>query len=295
MSRWPFAQRLRGSLALLVAVVAAACAADEVFGPIDTARCHRGALDVTTVTNGVVNSADCTVFSDWQFEAALAETWTLRLQPRTGYVIRLLSVETTPGVSPFRGELVAYERDASGEAQLVTAGQNFGPNNRHEELVMTTDRARTLALRIETRSPTDTGAYRIEISTCPVRRVPLDSVLTGISTTAGCLSESDFAGARSRLTFFDFMVDDLDGLLLGYDRTAGNASLTGVLAGPDLDLNRSLSPSYRESTTALEDFFEGPVPLVGRYTAAIRVHADSTATIAVSRSGATLLRSAATR
>lgn len=294
MSRRSFAHPLRASLLVLL-VGAAACAGEEILGPIDPARCNRGVLDVTTVTNSVVNAADCTVFSDWQFEPALAETWTLRLQPHTGYVIRLLSVEMTPGVSPFRGEIVAYERDASGEAQLVTTGRNFGPNNRHEELVMTTDRARTLALRIETRSPADTGAYRIEVSTCPVRRILPDSVLTGISTAAGCLSEGGFAGPRSRLTFFDFEVDDLDGLLLGYDQLAGSASISGVLAGPDLDLNQSLSSSYRATSSAQEHVFDGTLPLLGRYTAAIRVHADSTATIVVSRSATTLLRSASPR
>ncbi len=305
MFRWSAARTWRasvltctlgGALALTLA-----CSGDEILGPIDTAACTRGALDVTTSTQSAVNGADCELWSEWQFEPVPAETWTLRLEPHTGYVIRLISHEQTPGVFPFRGELLAYERDANGERQLVAASEAYGPGNRNEELVMTTDRARVIALRVEARQRSDTGVYRLEVSTCPVHHVPLDSTVRGVSSNTGCLSEGTFAGARSRLTFFDFDIRRLDDLFIAYERRAGSGTNTGTLrarlSGPDLDVAASFSGSFLAASPATANVFDfnASAQRIGRYTLSVRVHADSSATIDATRDRSTLLRASSSR
>ena len=264
------------------ALGAAACAGDEILAPIDGAPCARGTLSVTRPTESAVTGRDCTLWSEYEYGRVSAETWTLPLKANTGYVVRLIAVESSPGVVPFNGSLTAYERDTEGTPQVVGFGNEFGPGNRNSELVLTTAAARTVALRVETASLSDTGAYRIEVATCPVTPLVPDSLYSGISTALGCRSEALF-GAPSRLTFFSLATESLDPILVGYERTAGTASLRGLLSGPDLDVHGMLSGSLYilSGSTPAEWFFDDTPDRIGRYTLTVRVHADSSATFAV--------------
>lgn len=294
MFGWFGARPRRAVLAVCAAVGAGtgivACAGDEVLGPIDTAACTRGTLDVGAVTESAVTGRDCSLWSDRLYDETFAETWTLKMLPRTGYVIRLIPLESTPGVFPFVGSLRVYERNIHGDAQLATESLLYG--GRNQELIMTSDAARSVALRVEADSPLDTGSYRIEVSTCPVMRMPLDSLVERVSTVNGCLSKGNFLGPNSRLTFLDLTVENLNGVTVGYERTAGSGSLRGGLHGVDLDFADLLSASIsmRAPTPGSEYAFALNPSLIGRYTLTVRTHADSSATFAASATTEPLLR-----
>jgi len=295
MFGWLGARPRRAVLALCAVAGTAtgmvACAGDEVLGPIDTAACTRGALDVRQETESAVTGRDCSLWSDRLYDVTYAETWTLAMQPRTGYVIRLIPLERTPGVFPFAGSLRVYERNAHGDAQIATESLLYG--GRNQELIMTTDAARKVALRVEADSPADTGSYRIEVSTCPVLRMPIDSIIERVSTVNGCLSKGNFLGPNSRLTFLDFTVESLAEMSVQYERTAGTGSLRGAVNGVDLDFANLLdwSGNWRAPAPGTEYAFLLSPDRIGRYTLSVRTHADSAAIFAAAATTEPLLQS----
>jgi hypothetical protein len=293
---WTFTRPFLLLLTATAVLGTAACARDEILAPIDGTPCARGTLSITRPTEGAVTGRDCAVWSDIEFGRVSAETWTLPMRANTGYVVQLIAKELSPGVTPFRGNLVAYERDAQGEPQLVSFGDGFGPGGRNRELVLTTRAARTVALRVEVDSPADTGSYRIEISTCPVIPLVPDSIYSDLSTATGCRSQALF-NSDSRLRFFTLVHESLDPIMVGFERSSGTASLSGLLSGPDLDVNGLLSGSLfaRSAATTSDFFFDDAPERIGRYTMTVRVHADSSATFRVLHTTEALLRASQPR
>lgn len=290
MHRSPFTRPLartfaRPFLLLLTATSvlgAAACAGDEILAPIDGTRCTTGTLREDRPVEGAVTSKSCVLWSHWEYEFVPTESWTLNMKANTAYIIRLSPTEITPGVVPWRGNLTVYTRNAYGDVGLESeSNYAFGPNGRGREIAITTDVARSVSIRAESWSIADTGAYSVEVVSCPLHRLTLDSLQTGLSSTGGCLAKGMHGtGASSRVTFATFDAPQPGRFDVTFARTAGAGSLRGTLAGPGLDFANTLSQGYRaQSGTVTTTYTYSPsFELPGRYTLAVSVHADSGAT-----------------
>ena len=279
---WTFTRPLLLLLTATSVLGAAACAGDEILAPIDGTRCTAGTLREDRPVEGAVTGESCVLWSHWEYEFVPTEAWTLDMKANTAYIVRLLPTEVTPGVVPWRGNLTVYARNAYGDVEFASESDyTFGPNNRNREMVLTTDVARSVSVRAESWSAADTGAYTMEVVSCPLYTLTVDSLRTGLASTSGCLAKGMHGGgAPSRVTFTTFEAAQPGRFDVEFARTAGTGSLRATLAGPGLDFSHSLEQSYYNTSGAVTNTytFAPDFEIPGRYTLAVSVHADSGAT-----------------
>ena len=70
------------------------------------------------------------MWSDYNYEATVAESWTLNAKAHTAYVVRVYHQADTTGFNNWNGDVWLYGRNAGGDA--IWAGGywgSFGPTN----------------------------------------------------------------------------------------------------------------------------------------------------------------------
>lgn len=270
----------------------AACTGDEILGPPISGACVAGRVSSSEGSyEGRIDSSRCRVWSYWEYDFVSAEAWTLEAKAKTAYVIRVIPAGSAT-LTPPAVNLFAYGRNAAGDAALLTYGdRSFGVGDRNREMVLTVDSATTFSLRVELEADDDSTAYRLEVSSCPVLDLPLDSLVRGINSNSGCFARGTPGAARSRVTFLSVRNTALGPQTVWFRRTAGTASVRAQYAGYDADFAALLNMSFRTSTfVGIEHQFTRNHSRIGRTTLALGVHADSGATLEASASRSVNLR-----
>jgi len=271
-----------GLAALALLTLTAACEGDTALGPIDGARCVAGQLRADAAPSGRLDAASCQLWSSYMYNVVPTATWTLEADANTAHIVRLIPTDTGAGATPLRASLVAYARDGRNEVQLLGGDAfSFGTAQRNREIALTATEPTTFALRVEAWSPTDSGNYRLELSSCPLRRLPLDSTVTGIGSNTGCTARGMHGGARSRVSFLTFDVDELGEYAVGFRRSAGTGSVTGRLAGYGAAVSQTREADFLRSqpNVTTNYVFTRNLTRLGRATLLLSVHADSGATV----------------
>lgn len=288
------ARAVVAATAVLTLVVA--CQGDEILGPPVGGACLAGHLPARDGSaEGRIVNATCRVWSPWEYDFVGAQAWTFDAKPKTAYVIRVMPQDsvslTGPEVQPF-----VYGRNAAGDPVLLTYGRRrFGPASRGFELFLPSDSAATYSLRLEL-DPNDgpgedSVAYRIEVSTCALLPLPLDSIVRDINSNNGCLVRSAPGMARARTTFLSFTNEELGQFEVGFNRRAGTASTNAEFAGYGVDVATLQSESFRiTAPRGISYRFTQNLTALGRTTLMLSVHADSGATLEASAAVAANVR-----
>lgn len=284
------ARAVLAATAVLTLVVA--CQGDEILGPPVGGACLAGRLPARDGSaEGLIVSATCRVWSSWDYDFVGAQAWTFDAKPMTAYVIRVVPQDSVsisgPDVSPF-----VYGRNAVGDPVLLTYGRRrFGPGGRGIELFLPSDSAATYSLRLDLEPGDDSVAYRIEVSTCPLLPLPLDSIVRGINSNNGCLVRSTPSMSRARTTFLSFTNDELGQYDVGFVRRAGTATAFSEFAGYGIDLASLQNESFRVAAPNNVTWrFNRNLGSLGRTTLMLSVHADSGATLEASATAAATVR-----
>jgi hypothetical protein len=267
--------------------VLAACTEKSILAPPDGARCTVGtiapALGKLDTLASETSAGRCERFSHAYRSMFPTESWTLRLEPASAYVIRLEPVEVTPGVFRFSGALAAYTRNAQGDPVIASLGLlAFEGQQVVGELLVASDSARELSLRVESLGLQGVGPYRLIVQRCPLTIVPLDSIVRGVRSNDGCLSRHTHSGAR-RLTFFATPIASPREVEFHAERASGTASLRARVAGPALDLMQTVERSLLLTTASAgsAQSLTAEIDTPGLYVHTIATHPDSAATIDV--------------
>jgi hypothetical protein len=271
--------------AAIVVALSVACSGDEILGPPDSGRCVAGTLSTDAAKPGHLGASSCVLWSPWNYNFGPAQSWTLRMEADRAYIVRLIPTDTAPGARPLNAFLAAYGRNAQGDAGLeAVSGCTFGSLNRSHEMVLTSTTARTMSIRAEAMAPDDSGSYVIEVSSCALLHITMDSLHTGINSTAGCAARGMHNGARSRVTLMQFEVESVADIDLLVRRVAGNAAIRSYYSG------------YSPHISSVHDdgVFDAETPITtqtglhrtqhertGLTLLALSVHADSGATMSV--------------
>ncbi|MCC7004111.1 MAG: hypothetical protein IT357_18295 [Gemmatimonadaceae bacterium] len=272
-----------GAAALLLA--GAACAGDEILGPPDAGRCVVGRLSVDAPLSGEIGQTTCVLWSPEEFAMVRADAWALDANANTAYLIRLIPTDTTAGATPLSARLRVYGRNEAGDVQFETASTstyNWGFAGRNRELVLPVDDARPLSVRVETSSSSDSGRYVLQVSSCPMRLITVDSAVSGINSTQGCLARGMHFGAASRVTFLSLAAHGFGQHDFFVRREAGSGSVRATVAGYGLDFNAFRYESFRtvaQPITTAQGALTRNLVRAGRVTLALSVHADSGATM----------------
>lgn len=280
-------RRLAAPGCLGLAALGAACSERSVLAPPDGVRCTVGtsapALGKPDTLTGETSTGRCERFSHAYHNMLPTESWTLRLEAHAAYAIRLEPVEVTPGVYRFNGALAAYTRNTAGDPVIAALGLlAFEGERAVGEMLLATDSAREVSLRVESAGIQNTGPYRLIVQRCPLTLVPLDSVVRGVRSTDGCLTRHTLNAAR-RLTFFATPVTTPQEVEFHTERAGGSASLRARVAGPALDLMQSVERSLLMTTASAGSAQRilANIDTPGLYVLAIATHPDSAATIDV--------------
>lgn len=270
-------------LTLLLALAPLACDGDTVLSAPDGLACTRGGVAPGDTVSGEVTAESCVLYSSYFNWEARAESWTLHAKANTAYVVR---VRPAAGDADFAAELVAYARSAQGDAMYATSGAFvIGPAARGREMLLVTDRDRTMSLRVEVPGYYDSfGRYELEVESCPVVMMKggdAEEERTGIDVRDGCLSLGYDARHESRVRFVTFPADRHADVQISAERTAGNGPLLLRLLGPDLDIAQTTDGSiwYNAPLDQIAYSFEPTIPRAGRYTMTVGIHRDSTAIV----------------
>lgn len=263
-----------------VLMLSVACEGDEILGPPDGGRCVAGRLTPDQAVAGRLGATSCVLWSPWNYDLVPADAWTLEATANTAYIVQLIPTDTAAGATPLGASLAAYARNAAGDVVLETvSGFTYGTNGRNQELVLTTDAARTFSIRAEAFSPEDSGSYSIRVSSCPIRVLALDSTARGIDSRLGCLARAQHGGAASRVSFLSYTNAELGEIRVRYRRSAGTGGVRAHYAGFGADFGNTSSGSFRMSANMNDFTFIRTLRRLGRTTLALSVHADSGATL----------------
>lgn len=282
----PVVKRSLSVLGALTLILPAACAGDEVLGPPDAGPCVAGRLSTEETAVGQINETSCEVWSARDYLTVRADVWSLDAKANTAYVIRYIPTDTLAGATPLPVRLSAYGRSEAGDVQFETGSStsfNWGTSNRNRELILPVDRARPLSLRVETLSRSDSGRYVLQVSECSIRTISLDSTVSGINSTQGCLARGMLAGQPARVSFLSFPDSSS---YASHDftvrRDGGTAGVRAVLAGYGLDFSAVRDNAFRTGAvliTAAPATVRRTLGSRAPTTLALIVHADSGATI----------------
>jgi len=273
--------------ALATCVILLAACGDDLLAPPDGTACTAGTIAPGDSIESALTGASCAVWSDYNYEATVAESWTLNAKAHTAYVVRVYHRADTAGFDNWNGDVWIYARNDAGDATWMGGWwSNFGPsspnNEYHQELIFTTPEARTLSIRVEADEPADTGAYIITVESCPAPALVPGTTSAGVNVTAGCLTKTMLGGGvDGRAAFWTFESDTLTAPRVGLTLTDGNGSFRGWSTGEGLDFACwSEYCSWDEfSNTNATDTLTPAIYLNGYFTATAVVHADSNATV----------------
>lgn len=294
-----FAAHTRAILiALLFSVTAVACR-DEVLGPPDAASCTVGTIRAGERVTGRVDGRSCDMWNDYHADVSPAESWQLQVEPGKAYIVRLepraIGADSS---NTFRGALYAWARNRDGDGGFAAGYQNsYGPvngnNGQARQMVFVPGRAQRISLRVQTFEPTDTGAYALEVITCPVRHVEIGATSPAVTLADSCAYRAGAALDSIRVTFFSFDAAEDTELQVTATRTAGDANLRMRVGGPDLDFS-----CYTDDCTQIgTGSTAGPATLTptfretGRFAAMLSQETAGSLTVTVGVASTAMLRS----
>lgn len=224
----------------LLIVLAVGCGGDELIGPPDSVACTRGDATIGAPMPGEIGLRSCLLFNDYLGVTSPAESWTLRTEPQTAYIVRMIPVANAQGVNALSGALHLYARTDDGDPYYATrAWGPYGAANanggRASELVFTSRRAETVSLRVQAQQLADTGTYRLEITTCPLVEVTRGAEAAAAEFSEPCALLSTPTPTAVRAAFFSFDAAPVSSVGVKVTRTGGDADLQMLVRGPDLD------------------------------------------------------------
>ena len=274
--------------ALATCVILLAACGDDVLAPPDGTACTAGTIAAGDSIESALTSESCAVWSDYNYEATVAESWTLNAKAHTAYVVRVYHMGDTAAFDNWNGDVWLYARNAAGDTEWSGGWWgDFGPTNGngeyHKELIFTTPVDRTVSIRVEADEPADTGFYAITVESCPAVALTPGQVSAGVNVTAGCLTKTMWPGVDGRAAFWTFHGDTLHTSAVNFNLTDGNGYYRSWATGEGLDFAgwsewstfTSGSPNNAANGLAPTIYFNGD------YTATAVVNADSAATVTV--------------
>ncbi len=283
-----FVRRAWVVAAVLSTAVVAACG-DDVLAPPDGTACTVGSLSAGDSVTSALTSKSCAVWSDQNYVATVAESWTLHAKAHTAYVVRVYHVADTAAFDNWNGDVWLYARNAVGDAEWSGGyWDDFGPANgnggTYRELIFTTPADRTVSLRVEAAEATDTGYYAITVESCPAVALTPGEVSDGVNVTAGCLTKTMIPGGiDGRAAFWTFKGDTLNTTEVNFNLTDGNGYYRAWATGEGLDYAcwaewcsyEAVGPGNAGMGVSPTIYFNGD------YSATAVVNADSAATVTV--------------
>lgn len=287
MMRLPFPAARLGA-ALLATAVLAACSGNDVLAPPDGTACTVGSVAPGDSVSGQIDAKSCSVWSDYNYDRTIAESWTLNAKAHTGYVVRVYHRADTAAFDNWKGDVWLYARNAQGDAQFSTGWWNsFGTNNgnggENEELLFTSVTDQTVSIRVEASTPADSGAYTIVVESCAAPAITNQAVSAPVAVDSACEMLSANGGSGGHVAFWTFPNDTLFGTQVTFTRTAGSGGFIPNVNGEGLDFG--CYGDYCTGTNSADT--AGPITisptlyLQGTYTAWATVKADSSATLTV--------------
>lgn len=281
--------RLAALTALAISTGVLASCGEDLLAPPDGTACTVGTLTPGDSVESALTSKSCTVWSDYNYTATVAESWTVNAKAHTAYVVRVYHRNDTTGFNHWNGDVWLYGRNSGGDA-VWSGGYwgSFGPTNtngqQHQELIFTTPRDQVVSIRVEANTPADTGHYAITIESCPAIALTPGAVSAGRDLSAGCLTKTMLGGGvDGRAAFWTFEGDTLNDTDVNFNLTDGNGSYRGWASGEGLDFACwSEWCSYASSGPSNAAFGLNPtIYLTGDFSATAVVNADSAATVTV--------------
>jgi hypothetical protein len=276
------------SAALLTTAALTACGGDDVLAPPDGTACTVGTVAPGDSLNGQIKASSCSVWSDYNNDQTLAESWTLHAKAHTGYVVRVYHREDDSTFDNWQGDVWLYARNAAGDAEFATGWWNgFGSTNgnggENEELLFAADKDRTVSIRVEANSPSDTGAYTIVVESCAAPAVTIQAVSAAVQVENSCEMLSANSGTGGHVAFWTFPNDTLFGASVTFTRTAGTSGFIPYVTGEGLDFGcySNFCTDVTVVDTAGPATLNPSLDLTGYYTAWATVKSDSSATLTV--------------
>lgn len=273
------------AIALSTAALAS-CGGDDTLGPPDGTACTAGSIAPGDSVKGAVTSSSCAMFSDYEYEAIWAESWTLHAAKGTAYVVRLRHIADGGMPDNINADLYAYGRNDAGDVAFATGWwSSFAPSNgnggSNEEIFLVGDKARDYSIRVQIYDLADTGAYTLSVESCPIRTLTAGTPLTGVDLSTGCVANAYYGGGMRHLNFFGFVADSFHSYNAIAARTAGTAKLTGTVSGPDMDVGcYTDNCTWATSTTGLDSMnLAVDIGYGGWHTFIASANADSAATV----------------
>jgi hypothetical protein len=275
--------------ALATCVILLAACGDDILAPPDGTACTVGTIAPGDSVESALTSESCAVWSDYNYVATVAESWTLNAKAHTAYVVRVYHLADPDAFDNWNGDVWLYARNAAGDAEWAGGWWgDFGPTNGnseyHKELIFTTPVDRTVSIRVEADEPADTGFYAITVESCPAPALTPGVVSAGVNVTAGCLTKSMLgSGVDGRAAFWTFEGDTANTTAVNFNLTDGNGHYRGWVTGEGLDYACWSSwCTYADPGTSNATLNAAPtIDLNGDYSATAVVNADSAATVTV--------------
>lgn len=273
-----------GRLAILAsALVLAAC--NEELGPPDGTACTNGYLTPGDSVTGKVTSRSCQLIDAYNEEFVHAESWALNAEAHTAYIVRLRHLADGHGDDNLSATLSAYARNPQGDPVFATGswgdfGATNGNGGENLEMLLVADQARSFSIRIAITDPGDSGRYSLSVEPCPLRALEAGNATSGIKLQNGCLSEA-YYGTPMRMNFLTFSADTIGTWYTSGSRIAGEGAVYAHVSGPDLDTGCYTDDcTWSSYQTGAPDFeVASNVRIPGRFTLALGVMADSSATV----------------
>lgn len=274
------------SAALVLAAALAACS-DGQLAPPDGVSCTVGSLTPGDSVTRTLGASACSVWSDYNFTQTVAQSWTIQAEAGRAYVVSLYHLQDTAGSDHIRADLWLYARNAGGDAELATGyWTSFGANNtnngKNEDLIFTSTRPQTVSIRVEAVVPSDTGAYAIQVVSCPAPMVADTTTSDPVAVESSCATHNGLGdGLPTRMAFWTFRSDTAHAPEVTFTRTAGTAAFRAYVTGEGSDFGCW----GEECTSASSGASAGPstlfptIYLNGGFSGSAVIHADSAATI----------------
>lgn len=226
--------------ALALAIVSASCGDDESLGAPDAKSCTRGSISTGRTVEGKIDEESCMLWNDYDYELLPAESWTFQTSANRAYIVRLTPIEDDEAVNNFNGELQVYGRNEAGDAYYATGyWDTFGTPNGNggsaQELIFTSRESERVSIRVHSYSLADSGAYELEIISCPMPRIAAGTTSSEVEFTADCALESEGVAPPTAVAFFNFTANVDDDIDVTATRTAGTSTMRMRVRGPDLD------------------------------------------------------------
>ena len=265
-------------VALAFSLGAAACGGDDVLGTPDVAACTAGTLTAGKTDTSAVTAESCLMWHDYDYELYRAESWTLRTEANTAYIVRAKALIDGSGDTTFYGDVSVFARNAAGDPVFATGywshyGTVSSDNGRSTETIFTSAKPTTVSIRVSSYAGYE-GPYAIELIACPMLKLTVGApAVTQEFTADDCalLSTGGQLPNPTPVRFWSFDADADVSYTATFTRTAGTSNIFGRLRGPGLDFGCYTGACIASSTST----GAGPYSLIrtptvaGNYTLAI--------------------------